>query len=135
MSLTDQFDSAVEEGLEDVQFSFSGMPIALESAVTEKYIYLAVEKTWGDVRIRPSTDELKQGHTFVPPIGMEVVIAFPRPGTEDIEEELKEGAITFDEFRQIIQNQLIAFFLLGHEVERQKQALMQELQSKSKGAF
>lgn len=79
------------------------------SAVTEKYVMLSVNKVWGDIRRRAGlygTDDFQGGISATPPFSMELVVAFTRPGKEDVKEDLPKNAITKEELLQIMQQYL-----------------------------
>lgn len=67
-------------------------------AVTEKYTYYAIKSLYGQINFKDKTDDIRKGVSFGAPAGYTVMVAFVRQGKEKVEEELKEGAITFDEF-------------------------------------
>ena len=80
-------------------------PMPLQDCVTAKYIYLAVAKTWGDSELRHNRSTLHGGITFTPPLTEQLIVAFPREGKEALAEELREGAVTFEEFVSLLQQQ------------------------------
>lgn len=103
MNLMDQFDGTIDEELDNIEFGLSGMPLSLEPAADEGHIYLALARVWGEVSVHPGSDEVKQGVAFTPPIGTELVVAFPRSEEKGA---LKKMAITFDELRRIVQTMM-----------------------------
>lgn len=72
--------------------------VPLLPAVTKKYTYYAVKSLYGQIQFRVKTDDIRTGLSFGAPEGYTVMVAFVRPGQEKTEEELREGAITFEEF-------------------------------------
>lgn len=83
-----------------VQVADEVSPIVFKptACVTEKYIYLELEKTGWNTSFRIKTDDHTGWQGFVPPQGECLVIAFPREGKAHVDEELREGAITLKEF-------------------------------------
>lgn len=76
----------------------------VESAVTRKYLYLAIGKVWGDIRRRIGTDDFKSGLSADPPFGKEIVVAFIRHGREDDEEKIWDNAIEHTELLRLLQD-------------------------------
>ncbi|HMN10767.1 MAG TPA: hypothetical protein PKD55_00415 [Bellilinea sp.] len=96
-------DAVMQALLDDESgaFGFEVVQPAIAPAITEKYVYVSLEKYWTGVNLHSgpnSRDEIRAGFNLVPPVGKELLVALPRPGKEGVEEEVLEGAMTLAEF-------------------------------------
>lgn len=87
-------DDKVESGYE-VE---NTQTLPLLPAVTAKYTYYALKNMYGQVSFTQKTDNVRTGLTLNPPVGYTIQIAFLREGKENVEEALREDAITYEEF-------------------------------------
>lgn len=110
-TLSDEFDQIIGGAQDGDEVGFSVI-LPAAPAVTEKYIYLSLAKTWGDLRVRIKADDLSMGTSFGVPTGQELMVAFMRPGKEKVDEALREGAITVEELMDVL-NTIAALHRVG----------------------
>ena len=88
----------LEDGETEVGFS---VILPTEPAVEGGWVYLSVHKVWGSRRARVRTDDFDFGLSLGVPSGKELVVAFPRPNTEE-RDPLPEGTISFNELASLL---------------------------------